>query len=257
MQKQERQSSSTSTYLEMPAIPTDSQQVPDGERNRGGIISPNSILEDAGLLGKPEDILRNFGFQKLRRWRRYSARILLTITTLLIALIIGIHISNENSRLPEVLTAVAALATILLAYSQWRESRQEASFEKYYERQEITNRRMEREGERAEKIREEKANGEADEKADLDAGWESLFNMLVFAEMDNLEYVSEKYKLGYIKPELACRALRHFYARCIDKHRGKKFRDRAAQWIEVISYEETTRTIVGRIITKADKPFQT
>lgn len=234
MQEPQQMSSSTTGNHGLPAFSSNSEQVHDKKRADRDI---NTILKDSGLAGNPKEILKKYGFQRLSPWRSYAPWGLLFLIAVLIALIMGFHISKPDSRLPEALTAVAALSTILLAYSQWSEARHEASFEKYFDRQEIANRKMEREG----------------EKEGQDAGWESLFNMLVFAELDNLEYVSEKYKLGYIKPELALRAVRHFYARCIDDYRGEKFLERAKQWVQVISYEETTRTIVGNVVPQAEK----
>jgi len=116
----------------------------------------------------------------------------------------------------EVATAVLGLGAFLVAFQQWRAARKEATLEKYYERLDVANRR----------------------KEVLDGV--DHFDMYVFAELDNLEYVIEKYKLGYISPEQAFRGLRAFRSRC--EH--PDFRERALRWVGRAGYMEDTEGVV-------------
>lgn len=85
-----------------------------------------------------------------------------------------------------------------------------------------------------------------------------LYTMFVFAELDNLEYVLEKYKLGYVKQEFMDRALRTIIARCEEEqiYIGAKvecFRHRAKNLMKMAKgYEDTTRRIIDEICQSCD-----
>jgi hypothetical protein len=74
-----------------------------------------------------------------------------------------------------VAVAVVALGTVGVAHQHRRAARHEASLDKLYERLALANDRLERVSDTARSI-------------------------YIFTELDNLEYVIEKYKLGYIIP---------------------------------------------------------
>jgi hypothetical protein len=118
-------------------------------------------------------------------------------------------------------TAILSLGIASIAYLQWRAARQEISIDKYYDRLEVANKRLE--------ALEAKPTPE---------------DMYTFSELDKLEYVIVKYEHGYISPLLALRALKNFHGVCLD-HEG--FRERASRWVTKASYGEITRRVVKAI----------
>jgi hypothetical protein len=72
----------------------------------------------------------------------------------------------------------------------------------------------------------------------------SMFDMWVFAELDNLEYVLEKYRRGYIEPEQAYRSFRMFLSRCVH---DEKFTRRALKFSGTPSYHETIASVVCKV----------
>lgn len=118
----------------------------------------------------------------------------------------------------------------LFAFQQWKEARYETTLDKYYERLELANSRLEKR-----------------DNANKDI-------MYVFMELDNLEYVIEKHKRGYIEAEQAARGLRTFHSHCknifkmIDEDNTEKsFRDLAYKWVHKAGYQDTTKQVVSTI----------
>jgi hypothetical protein len=190
----------------------------DGTATAPRGISTRSLLRSRRL----EAELAEAGFRRPGAWSRRSELVVLVLLSVIIGMAIGSGLSSPNTEWHEVVATATALVLLGVGYQQWRASRQEVTLERYYERLELVNKRMDK----------------------LDGGWEETFAMLVYTELDNLEYVSEKYKLGYVQPEMARRALRHFTARCMDPSHGDRFRTEAASRVEAAGYEETTRDIV-------------
>jgi hypothetical protein len=104
----------------------------------------------------------------------------------------------------EILATVAVVAVALFGYWQWREGRHEAAIDQFYDRMHWAN----------EIVVDSFRVGLARSERVI----EILDRACVYAELDNLEYSLEKYRLGYMRPELAARALRTFQDRC---KRGK------------------------------------
>ncbi|MBC7456008.1 MAG: hypothetical protein H7335_20380 [Massilia sp.] len=125
---------------------------------------------------------------------------------------------------PDNTTLVFTLGAFFIAYQQWRAARFEASMDKYYDRLDVANRRLENlEGINA-------------------------YSMYVFMELDNLEYVIEKYKLGYITSEQAFRELKAFYRHCRNiKIEGKLFRNLALELVHDAGYQATTCLVVKKV----------
>jgi hypothetical protein len=98
------------------------------------------------------------------------------------------------------LAGIAAGATFALSYVQWHLARHEISFDKFYEKLNITNQTINACG-----LREAKNPGE-----EID----HLRNMRTFAQLDNLEYVLGKYRLGFVEFDLVDRAIRTFRSDC-------------------------------------------
>jgi hypothetical protein len=122
----------------------------------------------------------------------------------------------------DITLGVLTTGAFLIAYQQWREARYEQSLEKFYDRLELANRRLEK----------------------LDNT--NTFDMYIFTELDNLEYVIEKYRLDYMSSAHAVRAKRTFYSRC----EQEEFREKALYWVGVAGYQPTTVEVVKRICTQ-------
>jgi hypothetical protein len=127
-------------------------------------------------------------------------------------------------------SAILTLGVASIAYMQWRAARQEISIDKYYDRLEVANKRLE--------ALQVKPTPE---------------DMYTFSELDKLEYVIVKYEHGYISPVLALRALKNFHAVCMDR---EGFREKAAHWVNKASYGEITRRVV-KTICKDCEPSST
>lgn len=142
----------------------------------------------------------------------------------------------EGERWGKAFSAAAAGVALLYAYLQWRAARHETSYDRYYDRLEIANRRSD-----AARLKEL----EGDTKATQD----HLHTMFVFAELDNLEYLLGKYRLRFVRADLACRALHGFTSRCEDR----RFREAAVVWVQRdgIGYEPSTRTAVETLAQTA------
>jgi hypothetical protein len=120
----------------------------------------------------------------------------------------------------QVATSVVALGAIILGYQQWRLARFETSIDKFYERVEISNKRLQEWSTVREML------GVVDDQLHFQQ------TMYVFSELDNLEYVVQKYKYGYMSGEQALRGVKSFKARCVHD----KFRERAEICLESGGY---------------------
>ena len=117
---------------------------------------------------------------------------------------------------------IITIGIAFVAYKQWIAARHEISIDKYYDRLDVANKRLE----------ELEGIGKV-QKAD----------MHLFTELDKLEYVIVKYELGYISPEIALRAVENFKAHC----RESDFLDQARTKVKKAAYLEQTRTAVEKI----------
>lgn len=124
-----------------------------------------------------------------------------------------------------VAAAVLALGAFIVGYHQWRAARRETSMDRFYDRLDIANRRL--------------------------ATLEGIdpFHMYVFSELDNLEYVIEKYRLGYMSPEQALRGLRTFQSR-IKGSNGQEFAEFAEETLDKSAYSPNTCHVVKTVIEK-------
>lgn len=177
---------------------------------------------------KFRETLESFGFPQVPLQRSKVAAVA-GLVLLLIPIYCFLHLKLNISH-TEAVAAVLAIGTLLLAFQQWYAARHEASMEKYYERLNLTNERYE-------------ALNDVDN-----------YLMYMFMEVDNLEYVIEKYKRGYISEEQAFRALKLFYAHC----RGVQQEYRAGgelvplcklayAWVDRGGYINTTRDVVKNV----------
>jgi hypothetical protein len=135
----------------------------------------------------------------------------------------------------QVATAFITAVALALAYQQWRAARNEISLDRYYDRLEIANRRLDA----WPAARYMVAHFWQTDKDD-DTYHRSMY---VFTELDNLEYVIEKYKVGFIKEEQLLRGLRCFRSRSV----SVKFRELALVQVHGSGYQETTQEVVSHI----------
>jgi hypothetical protein len=125
-------------------------------------------------------------------------------------------------------TAVLGIGAFLVGYSQWRIARHEISMEHYYERLETAN---------------EARKCLRDEQHKIDP-----MDMYIFVELDNLEYVLQKYKLGYMTPEQAWRGVKTFRSRLSGV---VGFRERLREFPDLVKfagYHYDTERLVQRLI---------
>lgn len=187
---------------------------------------------------KSRKYLEQYGFKPRSLWKRGYMHIA-TIIVLAIGVGIALHLLT-NLAGTDVAVAITALGTLMVGFVQWREARHENSMDKYYERLDFANRRRE--------------NGkgvayEMDRALEPEASEPDRDRMMyVYAELDNLEYVAEKYRLGYMTARQACRGLRAFQRRCFNRD----FRNLALKRVQSGDYNRGTARIVARICQEFD-----
>jgi hypothetical protein len=175
---------------------------------------------------------------------------LLFTAVVLFVILSGVTRAQQRPILRAILQTVPiapAFIAFLLGYLQWRANRHEVSFDKYYDRLDKTN-----------------AAFDGWRTVALPVGSEELrshkYTMFIFSELDTLEYVLEKYKLGFVRRELAERAIRGFTSRCRDQDEvlGREFRTATLYWIGTNEgnqvahgYHETTRRVVRFIVSRS------
>lgn len=137
-------------------------------------------------------------------------------------------VSGNAPKGATIAAAVLALGAFIVGYHQWRAARRETSMDKFYERLKTANDRL------------------AELKADK-------FEMYVYAELDNLEYVIEKYRLGYMGPDQALRGLETFRSR-LEGDRGAAFAGKVKQVLGKVGYSTSTQNIVRQIILRKTAP---
>ena len=85
------------------------------------------------------------------------------------------------------------------------------------------------------------------------SGPESTMLLYVCTELDNLEYVVEKYRIGYIGEEQACRGLKTFQERCI---RSRRFQEIARARVHEGDYTTTTAKVVCTVCDAVDEMIE-
>jgi hypothetical protein len=144
-------------------------------------------------------------------WRPFLHRWVVITTTLLAVAAYGVSLwltgpsdstspAKNASPIFTGLAALAAGATFIVSYFQWQLARHEISFDKFYEKLNITNQTINACG-----LKEAR-----DHAGEID----HLRNMRVFAQLDTLEYVLGKYRLGFVEFDLVDRAIRTFRSDC-------------------------------------------
>jgi hypothetical protein len=153
-------------------------------------------------------------------------------------------------QLKDVIQICVVSVGFLIAYVQWRLARYEASLEKYYDRLDVANKRL---GTMLDQDWAHIPEGGAafDVYACPPRVGVSYFDLWVFAELDNFEYVIEKYRRGYIEHAQACRGLRAFRKRCLT---DPTFLRKAVEFCADPHYHDMTRAAVRRLRDEIPRP---
>jgi|GEM_PF-5137715 len=173
--------------------------------------------------------LKSFGFPEIHYTRKKG--------NIVFAFVIGLSVvflmltETFGIKGQDAATAVFAIGSFLLAFQQWDAARYEASLDKYYERLDLSNTRFEK-------------------LDDVDG-----YIMYIFMEIDNLEYIIEKYKWAYVSKVQAFRALKTFYAHCRDINQKNQhgviesMNDLAEYWVEKAGYMNSTTSVIKKVCT--------
>ena len=130
---------------------------------------------------------------------------------------------------------IITLGAFILAYQQWDEAKNETSIDKYYERLDLTNSRL-NDWHAARAMFPNFWRGEDRESFEK--------AMYVYLELDNLEYAIEKYRLGYMSAAVAYRSLETFKSRA----ESREFRELALEYVVKSSgYQDITEKVVSNI----------
>ena len=174
-------------------------------------IGARSIQSGSRIRGDDRPLLKRYGVahtvkgQLLPRALRIMQ---LTLLTVVIGLVVE-RLAKPSNPLTTI-TFLLAFDALLIGFWQWHAQRLEGSFETYFERLELANRR--RLEYRIEVNRPQPgASHSAQSRQRLAI---ALLVFYAFTEMDNLEYAIRKYHLGFMDADLAERALRTFQNRC-------------------------------------------
>jgi hypothetical protein len=133
-------------------------------------------------------------------------------------------------------TAILTTGAAIFAGQQWFATRQENSMDKYFDRRELANARLDQ-WEHAKLLVAHFWGDSAEEVSYQES-------MYVYVELDNLEYILEKYYIGYIDYEQTWRGLNTFISRCV----SSEFRTLAMHHVRIAGYNRSTREAVDRII---------
>lgn len=134
----------------------------------------------------------------------------------------------------DVVALVIAAGAFVMGFQQWGAVRREASLERTYERLDRAN----------DHLYECAAARPLLHPAYRDSE-QYLRDLYVCIELDNLEYTIEKYRMGYMAPRNAYRAMETFRSRCFN---SPEFRKLARRCARNHVYNGETRVVVERIL---------
>jgi hypothetical protein len=167
-----------------------------------------------------------FELAKVRLNMHPAAAWRLGVVLLIGAIAVTFAIRDANIQLIGAILGAGALA---VAYVEWLLSRRESSMDKFYERLRIAN-----DYRRAVKSPDELAISEV--------------RLYVFSELDNLEYVIERYRFGYMSAALALRGVKTFESR-LENIPG--FTELVQELLLGSGYSENTHRVVAMLLGKA------
>lgn len=196
---------------------------------------------------KAADYLAHFCFERSKRASAlYTYGIPLLVLSILLSLLVGLDLwrnpptegSGGKGLVDLLLSPFATLGLLFAGLWQWRSARREISMEKYYERLDISNQWW-----KSSPPVQRMMAGFSREPEDPE------MTMYVCLEIDNLEYIIEKYRIGYVDEEQACRALKAFQIRCLS---SSEFKQIARRRIHLGDYTCRTARVVCRICDEVD-----
>lgn len=174
-------------------------------------------------LNNKEELVKEYNFCGKSLINRISNVLFLVLLLAIILLGVNELVNRTTFIWENFFSPIVTLFAVIIAYQQWRANKHETSIDKYYDRLDIANKRLE---------------------VLPDVNKEDIY---VFAELDKLEYVIIKYELGYISPHLALRGVKNFESIC---RKRKGFKEKAENWISNAAYLETTQQVVKKIFLK-------
>lgn len=196
---------------------------------------------------KRREVLTKFGFSPCVPQRLESIIVSVLAPFAALSLAVWVWLQRSSLDIPgsaNAATALAALGAFFFGYRQWRSSRYEKSMEDFYSRLNLANQRRENTELVCRLLRHTwELKGVREAPPSLCECDDHQWSMYVYAELDNLEYVVEKYNLGYMQPRHALRGLRTFYERCL----RQCFRDRAWRCVRFYAYNDSTIQVVEKV----------
>ena len=197
--------------------------------------------------------LREYGL--VQPWRR---RLLATPFVCLAAAVFAAALFFVLSRFVladkwDLATAMITCLAFVAGYFQWVDTRHEKGLDSFYPRLDLANLRRERSTCVSRMMK-----SHWDRAVELGGmprlpwsnpgkgGDDHDCSMYVYAELDNLEYVIEKYRLAYMSRHDALRGLRTFAERC----QRREFGQRAWWCVQFSGYNQTTIAVVERVLEK-------
>ena len=186
---------------------------------------------------RPPDTVSRYAIAGHGLWADSRVWVALLVALLSIALVRA----DARSPQPQItfedyITFAIGAGAFLIALLEWYSARRQESLERFYDRLDLSNSRLE-------KIIEFEYEDKDPYTSKVEGGL-SVFDMWVFTELDNLEYVLDKYQNGFLASVHADRALRTFIARC---RNDPAFNARALELSQNSSYQTMTTEMVERI----------
>ena len=190
---------------------------------------------------RARDYLAHYCFDQSKKtgaWFTYGVPVLIVFAVLSILIVLNRAQSAPPSPsgptdFLNLFSPIVTFGLLLAGLWQWRTARREMSMDQYYERLNIANQWW-KSSPSARKL----MGGFATDSEDPD------MTMYVCLEIDNLEYVIEKYRIGYVDDEQACRGLKAFEIRCLA---SAEFRQIARRRVHLGDYTPRTAKVVCRV----------
>jgi len=181
--------------------------------------------------------LQKVGFQRTAFMPWLITLIIITVSLCAGMVFSLFFVDNHQDKWVQAFLAGGAFAVGL---QQWKLARAETSFEKFYERLNLANSRL-NDWKSARKLIGHLWNDESEEEYQL--------TMYVFIELDNLEYCLEKYKRGFMDWLDAYRGMQTFKSRCF----SSEFRTLAIEKGHLARYKNETMLVVNNICKNAER----
>lgn len=180
------------------------------------------------------DKLRIYGIER-KKWVFWVTGVMLYLMMLL-ATVVLILVWHYLSITQDVDVGIEAFLGIGVAFAgiyQWRSAKYEMSIDRFYERLSYTNTKLfEWESSRV-LLSEEWVDDKVFQR-----------EMYVYLELDNLEYIIQKYQHGFMEPHDAHRALTCFSSRCKN---SRAFKALAIENVSKAGYKPETRCAICRL----------